>query len=70
MADLLPRHLLKEVLMTHEEKELHKLDLTVKKGRAKHDVVLAARDNALEKYVPVINPLQRKSPQRPKLDLS
>ena len=40
--------------MTHEEKELDKLDITVKKGRAKHELVVAARDEALEKYIPIV----------------
>ena len=52
MADLLPRALLKEVLMTHEENELEKLEADVKTSKAKHAIMLLARDRAIEAFIP------------------
>ena len=52
-GNLLPRHLLKEVLMTHEEKDFDKLETDVKKGKARHELSLLARDHALVKLFPV-----------------
>ena len=52
-GDILPAHLMKQVLMSHEEEELDKLINTIKVTKAKQDVFRQTRLVSVDKYFPI-----------------